>query len=126
MNNQMEKKEEKLFFRGKNKAKDLLLLCISAFVIFFMAWWVFGGEKQATSSSMIYSEKEEKIVRMLEKMQGVGAAEVVVCETEEGVESVVVLCEGAKDFQVVIAVREAVATALGTDQKNVKIYLKKE
>ena len=40
--------------------------------------------------------------------------------------ALVVVCEGANDFQVVMHVREAVAAALGTEQKAVKIYLKKE
>ena len=46
-------------------------------------------------------------------------------ETDEGVQSVVVVCEGANNLQVVIDVREAVASAVGTQEKNVKIYLKK-
>ena len=62
---------------------------------------------------------------LLEEMNGVGKAEVMVCETEDGVLGVVIVCEGANDLQVNMHVREAVATALGTAQNNVKIYLKK-
>ena len=47
-------------------------------------------------------------------------------EEEDEVKSVVVVCEGAKDIRVVMEVREAVATALNTQQKSVKIYLKKD
>ena len=46
-------------------------------------------------------------------------------ETEDGVQSVVVVCDGANDLRVVLNVREAVASALGTQEKNVKIYQKK-
>ncbi|MBR2375017.1 MAG: hypothetical protein IKA88_01880 [Clostridia bacterium] len=72
------------------------------------------------------TESEQKIARILEEIDGVGDAEVIVCETEDGVKSAVVVCEGARDFTVVLDVREAVAAALGTEQSAVKIYLKKE
>ena len=50
----------------------------------------------------------------------------MVCETEEGVKSGVVVCDGANDFGVVMDIREAVAAALGTEEKAIKVYLKKE
>ena len=80
----------------------------------------------ATVDGAVQSETEQKIGQMLSQMQGVGEASVVICQTEEGVESVVVVCEGAKQLQTVVNIREAVATALGIEQKAVKIYLKKQ
>ena len=62
----------------------------------------------------------------MQEIEGVGDASVVVCEEDNEVKSVVVVCEGAKDIRVVMEVREAVATALNTQQKSVKIYLKKD
>jgi hypothetical protein len=47
-----------------------------------------------------------------------------VCETEDGVQSVVVVCEGANNLQVIMDIKEAVAAAVGAQEKNVKIYLK--
>ena len=49
----------------------------------------------------------------------------MICETEEGVLGAVVVCEGAKNIRVNMDIREAVATALGTKESAVKIYLKK-
>jgi hypothetical protein len=72
------------------------------------------------------TDTEIKVLRILQEIDGVGEANVVVCETKEGIESVVVVCQGANDLRVVMNVREAVATALGTTEKSVKIYLKKE
>ena len=71
------------------------------------------------------TETERKISLLLEEIEGVGKASVMVCETEEGILGAVVVCEGANDIRVNINVREAVATALGTEEKAVKIYLKK-
>ncbi len=55
-----------------------------------------------------------------------GIVRVMICEDEDGVESVVVVCEGANDLRVNMDIREAVSAALGTDEKSVKIYQMKE
>ena len=57
-------------------------------------------------------------------MDGVGTAEVRICEDENGVLSVAVVCDGAKNILVNSNIREAVSAALGVDEKNVKIYPK--
>ncbi len=127
----MNKKEEKekrgifpTFLNGK--VKDILLVSVLAFVLFFTAWKIFQGEDAEESSAMQYSDLEIRVLRILEEIDGVGEASVVVCEGEDEVKSVVVVCEGANDLRVVMNIREAVATALDTQQKSVKIYLKKE
>lgn len=109
----------------EGKTKELLLLAALALILITAAWLIFHTEDSSkTALGVSTSEKEEKVIQLLQQIDGVGEASVVVCETEEGVESVVVVCEGANDFQVVINVRGAVAAALGTDEKSVKIYLK--
>ena len=72
------------------------------------------------------SESEQKLCALLEEIEGVGKVNVMICEGEDGVESVVVVCEGANDLLVNMNIREAVAAALGTDEKSVRIYLMKE
>lgn len=106
--------------------KDVLLLCALAAALLFAAWRIFyTGDSDEVSASGL-SETEAKVMRILEEIDGVGEASVMVCETEDGAQSAVVVCEGAERFTVVIKVREAVATALGIEQKSVKVYLKKE
>ncbi len=124
-NNTYSPKEPKSKFL-KSKTKDFLLLAILALLLFFTAWKIFRGKDTDSSSVTQMTESEQKIARILEEIDGVGDAEVIVCETEDGVKSAVVVCEGARDFTVVLDVREAVAAALGTEQSAVKIYLKKE
>lgn len=109
----------------KLKYKEVLLFTGLAVLLFFSAWKVFGGTDK-TVQTMALSETEKKLIAILENIDGVGDAEVMVSETEDGEKSAVIVCEGARDIQVLITVREAVATALGTAQKNVKIYLKKD
>lgn len=108
------------------KLKDILLLSVLALTLIFAAWKIFDTDESGeVVSGVLGSENERKVSRLLQEIDGVGDAEVMICETEDGVQSVVVVCEGAKDLQVVINVREAVAAALGTEEKAVKIYLKK-
>ncbi len=106
--------------------KDILLMSVLAFTLFFTAWIVFDKEDEKKSEEVTLSEREKQVMRILEELDGVGEASVVVSETNEEIRSVVVFCEGARDFQVVMDIREAVSTALGAEQKFIKIYLKKE
>ena len=119
-------KAEKTLFKG-GKVSEILWIAVSGFVLLISAWLLFYRDGKTTSTSKFsQTENEQKIGRLLENIEGVGEAEVMIYETEEGVQGAVVVCEGANDFFVVIKVREAVATALGTEEKSVKIYLKKE
>ena len=108
------------------KIKEILLISVLALTLVFSVWKVFYDGDTKNVISVSGSETEQKISLLLKEIDGVGEANVMICETEEGVKSVVVVCEGARDLQVVMNVREAVAAALGTEEKAVKIYLKKE
>lgn len=108
------------------KIREILLISVLALTLVFAVWKVFYDGDTKNVISVSGSETEQKISLLLKEIDGVGEANVMICETEEGVKSVVVVCEGARDLQVVMNVREAVAAALGTEEKAVKIYLKKE
>ena len=123
MNSEMEKRKK---FRLDNRIKDICILAVLALVLVFASWKIFGSEKEVEETASTLSQTEEKISRLLEEMDGVGEASVMICETEEGVQGAVVVCEGANNLQVIMDIREAVASALGTKEKSVKVYLKKE
>ncbi len=110
----------------KGRVKDLLIMGALAILLFYVAWSVFQGGEQEEKTALSLTENEVKVMRLLKEINGVGEANVIVCEGEDGVKSVVVVCEGANDLQVQLNVREAVAAALDTQPKSVKIYLKKE
>lgn len=118
--------EQKRAFKS-GKSREILWIAVLGLALLLIAWFLFGGkDKKRTQQTESQTSNEQKISRLLEKIDGVGDADVMICETEDGVQGAVVVCEGANDFFVVIKVREAVATALGTEEKAVKIYLKKE
>ena len=112
-------------FRIGKRTKDILFIGILAFILLFASWKIFGVKEEGGQLSATMSETETKVSRLLSQIDGVGQASVMICETEDGAQSAVVVCEGANDLQVIMDVREAVAAALGMDEKSVKIYLKK-
>ena len=107
------------------RIRDFILLGVAAVLLLFVAGKVFREEERTVTVSNL-SDTEQRVMRLLNQIDGVGEAEVIVYETENGVESVVVVCEGANDLKVIMNVREAVSAALGTEEKSIKIYLKKE
>ena len=124
--NCIKSKASRLLKRAEGKMKDISLLLVLGLVIVAGAWVVFHADDAEKTVSVYATEAETKVARLLQEIDGVGEASVIVYEKDGDVENVVVVCEGAKDLRVVMNVREAVASALGTEQKSVKIYLKKE
>ncbi len=111
-------------FNGK--IKDILLMGVLGLLLFYTAWKVFQENDSQTQETIALSENEVKITRILQEIDGVGEASVVVCEGDDEVKSVVIVCEGANDLRVIMNIREAVSAALDTPQNSIKIYLKKE
>ena len=111
----------------QGRIKDVITVGILAFVLLFASWRIFYGDDTIDNSlNAATTQSENRVRRLLEEMEGVGKAEVMVCETEDKVSGVVVVCDGASDIQVMIQVKQAVAAALGIQEKAVKIYQKKE
>ncbi len=110
---------------SNGRGKELLLIGLLSIALFYAAWTVFQGDSKEEKEALALSENEVKVMRLLKEIDGVGEASVIVCEDEDGVKSVVVVCEGANNLRVAMNVREAVAAAMDTPQKAIKIYLKK-
>ena len=108
----------------KAKIKNLALFFSFGALLAIAIFQVFSKDKLTTESS-VNSAIEAELCAFLNEIQGVGEVTVMIHESEFGVEGVVVVCEGANDLMVNMNIREAVAAALGTDEKSVKIYLKK-
>ena len=121
------KTTEKIKRLLQGKWKEIILIIVLAIALIFAAWQIFRkDDKTSKKETATLTQSEIKVARILEEIEGVGEANVMVCETEEGVKSVVVVCDGANNFGVVMDIREAVAAALGTEEKAIKVYLKKE
>ncbi|MGN0812736.1 MAG: hypothetical protein ACI4MQ_04410 [Candidatus Coproplasma sp.] len=95
----------------------LLALLIAIAVI------LFGGSSQSlTVNSSARSETETKLMRILSEIEGVGKAEVMVNESDGGVEGVIIVCEGANNIMTRNDVINAVKVALKIDKNNIAVY----
>lgn len=113
--------------RLSGRKRDLLVLLGLSALLAFAVWRIFyDGTEKTSLQTFSGTESERALCALLSEIDGVGEVSVMICQSEEGVESVVVVCEGARDIRVHTSVKEAVAAALGTEEKNVKIYLKKD
>lgn len=112
-------------FLQKIKLKETLIIFSIATALAILVWQVFYQQDEETVKVFNGNQTEEQLALLLNEINGVGDVDVMIHETEEGVQSVVVVCEGAENLLVNMHVREAVAAALGADEKSVKIYLKK-
>ena len=113
---------DKYFLKKRLHLKEILLLCGLAFLLLIACYEVFFREDQSVNVGL--SAEEIRLREILETIDGVGAAEVMIGQSENGEKSVVIVCEGAKNISVLIDLREAAAAAIGIESKNVKIYLK--
>ena len=84
--------------------------------------WAFGENSAKEIGG--WTEEEIRLVSILENIDGVGDAEVMIGLSEDGERRVVVVCDGADRISVLMDVREAAANALGIEEKFVKVYLK--
>ena len=107
----------------KSKVIETLILASFALILCFAVWQVFLTDNENVSFT---TDEEAKLVTLLESIEGVGEAEVMISTNENGARGAVVVCDGANDFQVIMNVRQAVAAAVGTSEKSVKIYQKKD
>lgn len=106
---------------NKKLWQGVLLVAMGIFLL-IAVWSVFLKKESTTASVM--SAEEERLAAILEKIEGVGEAEVMIGVSETGERSVVVVCDGGNSLSVIMDVREAAAAALGIEQKLVKVYLK--
>ena len=103
--------------------KEIVLIGGLAILLIIACWQVFIKE-DVVNTAVPSSAEETRLKEILEKIDGVGSAEVMISDGETNEKGVVIVCEGANNISVLIDVREAAATALGINQQNVKIYLK--
>ncbi|MBQ5926296.1 MAG: hypothetical protein IIX01_00030 [Clostridia bacterium] len=119
---------EKSKFRLKNeRIKDVVLLSVLALALCFAVWKIFLTKSDRSQTvSAKKTEQEIALEELLSQIDGAGEVRVMIGIDEEEITSVVIVCDGAKNIRVNTELREAAATALGTQEKNVKIYLKKD
>lgn len=96
----------------------LLVLLIAVAIL------LFGNSSQSltVNSPSTRSETEAKLIRILSEIDGVGRAEVMINEGQDGVEGVVIVCQGANSIMTRNDVINAVKVALKVDKNKIAVY----
>lgn len=81
------------------------------------------AELQSVATTITHTEQEERLAGILSEIDGAGEVEVMIT-TKDKTNSVVVVATGAEEPIVRIKLRQAVRTAMQTDDKNIKIIKK--
>lgn len=107
-----------------NRYKKIIIVSGLLVLLIAVAIILFGGSSQSfnVNSSSTRTETELKLLRILSEIDGVGKAEVMITEGDEGVEGVVIVCEGANNIMTRNDVINAVKVALNVEKNNIAVY----
>ena len=108
----------------KSHRKILLISCLLVILI-GLAFLLYGSKNKisaASSDGVARSSTELKLMRILSEIDGVGKAEVMITEGKDGVEGVIIVCEGAYNIMTRDDILNAAATALNVEKNNIAIY----
>lgn len=106
--------------------KKILVIAVLLIALLALAFVLYGSKNKMTSAvNQTVTERsatETKLMRILSEIDGVGQAEVLINEGENGVEGVIIVCEGANSLMTRNDVINAVVTALKVNKNNIAIY----
>lgn len=110
----------KKFF--KSKTVRIVLICIIALALLLAVWKVFFGTEPASKTSGYEAtEEERRIALLLEKIEGVGDATVMVSRADGGAVSAVVVFDGTDGIMIRLRIAEVVASALQISDTDVLV-----
>lgn len=106
------------------KKNKLILIIISVILILIIAVVIFGGygDGVSVSSTQDKTSTEIKLERILSSIEGVGESQVMINQSENGIDGVVIVCRGADNIMVRNDIINAVSTALNIEKNNIAVY----
>ena len=105
--------------------QKILLIAVLLVALIALAFTLYGSKNKVVNTSSVnvdMSASEVKLTRILSEIDGVGKAEVMINESEKGVEGVIIVCEGAYNIMTRNDILNAVTTALNVEKNNIAIY----
>jgi len=116
------KKAVEFFKQNKNALIVLLLLAALIVIAIFL-----NGNKSLSvaktgGSSQNKSATELKLESILSEIKGVGQAEVMINESEDGIDGVIVVCSGGNNLMTRSDILNVVSTVLNVKENNIAIY----
>ena len=109
------------YFKEK---KNIIIVALLLALLVAMAFVLYGskGKVNTVSTDSNKSPTEIKLTRILSEIDGVGKAEVMINEGENGINGVIIVCEGAYNIMTKSDILNAVSTALGIEKGCIAIY----
>lgn len=116
----MKKESIKNFFN--NKTARVVTILLIALLLVFAVYRVFFKDKEQSSAGYEATELEDRLSKILSKIDGVGNASVMVSENEGKAVSAVIVFYGADSILTRIRVIDAAAGALGIGKDKILVY----
>lgn len=98
----------------------VVLIIILVGTIYFINGHESGGGTAATKSTK--SSTEIKLTEILSSIDGVGATDVMINQTDDEITGVIIVCEGADRIMTRNDILNAVSTALNIEKSIIAIY----
>ena len=102
--------------------KKLIIVLLLIVLLIAVVYLFFGTESDDSSASVNKTATETKLEALLEAIEGVGDAEVMITTDDDGIVGVVIVCEGASSIMVRNDILNAVSTALNINKNIIAIY----
>lgn len=106
----------------ENRTVRIVLFCVLALLLLAAIWRVFfAGE--STVGSYDETEKEARISAMLERVEGIEDASVMIVEEDGRAVSAIVVYSGEDSILSRMRILEIASSALGLPKEKVQVYL---
>ena len=116
-------------FLKQNKNAVIVLVLLVALIIIAASLngniGFLSSSTEVNASTENKSETEIKLQRILSEIDGVGKAEVMISEGADGIEGVIIVCDGADNLMTRNDILKAVSTLLKVKANNIAIYAMK-
>ncbi|MBQ3079134.1 MAG: hypothetical protein IJC48_03920 [Clostridia bacterium] len=112
-----------LFRLGLHRAANVKTFVIAVLVLSALLFFIHPDEKNDEGGS---TALEERLARVLSNIDGAGKVAVMVNESEEEIQGVLIVAEGAEDIGVRLSLLNAAKTALGIENARINVYQMEE
>ena len=103
------------------KANKNILVIAAIVLALVVLVVVFNGSGEGEDGAAV-SDDEQRLQTILSHMEGVGESRVMISRGEDGIDGVVIVCDGAENIMTRSDILNAVSTALNIDKNIIAIY----
>lgn len=113
---------KKLF---QNKAVRYILICVGALILLLLVWKFFFSDSAGKNGAYARTDAEERLCTLLEEIDGVKKATVMITETDGKQVGAVIVFDGTDSLLTRIRVIDVTAAALNVERGNILVYASK-